>query len=92
MEFEWDDAKNNSNIAKHGISFEDASLVFHDPNSITQPDPDHSSEEFRFVTIGICNRHRVLVVAHTERGDRIRIISARKATLKERKSYGQGEN
>ena len=89
--FEWDDKKASQNIKKHGISFEEATTVFGDPFSITIYDPLHSKEEDRFVILGMSNKNRILVVVHTERNDRIRIISARKATKKERKQYESNE-
>ena len=89
--FEWDEKKANQNIKKHGISFEEAATVFGDPFSITIYDPLHSKDEDRFVILGMSNRNRVLVVVHTDRDDKIRIISARKATKKERKQYESNE-
>ena len=75
-------------MAKHGVSFEESSTVFGDPRSLTIPDPVHSKVEERFVTIGTSHRGKLLVVVvHTERGDNIRIISARVASRRERKSY-----
>lgn len=90
MEFEWDGDKAASNIAKHGVSFHDAAAVFGDPLSITYYDPDHSDDEDRYITIGHSADGQILIVSHTDRDDRIRIISARRATRKERKSYEQG--
>jgi hypothetical protein len=88
LDFEWDKTKAKSNIDKHGISFEETSTVFADTLSITIGDPGHSSiGEHRFVTIGMSKSGKILVVAHTERGDSIRIISAREATRKERNNY-----
>ena len=89
--FEWDEKKAKQNIKKHGISFEEAATVFGDPFSITIYDPLHSGDEDRFVILGISNKNRVLVVVHTDRDERIRIISARKATQKERKQYESNE-
>lgn len=85
--FEWDANKAASNERKHGVSFNEASTVFGDPLSITIADPDHSAEEARFVMIGASARQRLLVVVHTARGDRIRLISARAASGRERKEY-----
>jgi hypothetical protein len=90
MDFEWDDAKAERNYRKHGISFEEASTVFFDPLSVTGQDPDHSFAEHRLVTFGLSWSGRLLTVAHTERGDRLRIISAREATRAERKLYETG--
>ena len=87
IKFEWDPSKATKNLQKHKVSFEEAATVFGDPLSTTVPDPDHSAEEDRYITIGLSNRFRLLMVAHTERGDRIRIISARELTRKERKQY-----
>ncbi len=85
--FEWDPNKARSNLAKHGVSFDEASTAFRDALSITIGDPLHSEYEDRFVLIGASCRNRLLVVVHTERGDRIRIISARVATRQERIRY-----
>jgi uncharacterized protein len=90
VEFEWDQAKDALNRTNHGISFHDASSAFADPLSLTIPDPDHSEGEYRYVTLGYTSFGRLVVVSHTERGDRIRIISARSATASERASYESG--
>lgn len=87
MNFEWDPYKARRNRRKHRVSFQEAAAVFGDPLAITFSDPDHSTSERRFVTIGLSNADRVLIVAHTDRGDAVRIISARKATARERKYY-----
>jgi uncharacterized protein len=87
LTFEWDSRKVRTNLVKHGVSFEEASSVFGDPLSLTIPDPDHSITERRHVTIGKAFNHKLLVVVHTERGDNIRIISARRANRRERKCY-----
>lgn len=87
LTFEWDPPKARSNFAKHGVGFEEASTVFGDPLSLTIPDPEHSRMEERFVTMGIAFTGKLLVVVHTDRGDNIRIISARRANRRERKSY-----
>jgi uncharacterized DUF497 family protein len=87
MEFEWDSAKAEKNLAKHGVSFAEAATLFGDPLSLTYPDPDHSVREQRFITIGCSQDGRVLIVAHTDRAESIRIISARKATSRERRHY-----
>ena len=86
-EFEWDPDKAANNFAKHGVSFVEAATVFFDMLSVTIPDPLHSEEEDRFVITGFSNRQRILVVVHADRGDRIRIISARLASSSERKKY-----
>jgi len=87
LTFEWDANKARTNLAKHGIAFEEASTVFGDPPSLTIPDPVHSATEDRFVTIGSSHRGKLLVVVHTERDDNIRIISARIASRQERRVY-----
>ena len=89
--FEWDPIKARQNIGAHGISFDEASTAFRDPLSRTIDDPLHCEGEDRFVLIGHSIRGRLLVVIHTERGDRIRIISARLATSKERLKYEEDE-
>jgi len=88
--FEWDPDKARANAAKHGVDFPEAATVFADGLSVTIPDPDPSLGEQRFVTLGMTHRQRLLVVAHTEMGDRIRIISARRATRHEQRNYEQG--
>jgi hypothetical protein len=90
VDFEWDTAKAEQNLAKHGVSFEEATTALRDPLSATGPDPDHSLGEERFVTFGVSSRGRLLVVAHTGHEDIIRIISAREATRPERKIYEEG--
>ena len=90
MEFEWDPDKLNANLKKHGISFHEASTVFGDLLAITFNDPDHSIREDRFLTFGYSRMNRLLVIVHTERHGRIRIISARLATRLERKIYENG--
>ena len=91
LTFEWDPQKAESNIEKHGVSFEEASTVFRDPLSLTIDDPLHSTGEVRMIQIGISHKNRLLVVVHTERENNIRIISARKATKKERNNYESNE-
>jgi uncharacterized DUF497 family protein len=90
MEFDWDPNKATSNLRRHNVSFGEAATVFSDPLSTTVPDPDHSLAEDRFITVGLSHRGRLLMVAHTERGDRIRIISARELTRTERVQYEEG--
>jgi uncharacterized DUF497 family protein len=87
MRFVWDEKKAASNLIKHGLSFEQAGTVFGDPLSDTFPDADHSLEEQRFIIIGATESGRILVVAHTDDGELVRIISAREATREERESY-----
>jgi uncharacterized protein len=83
--FEWSPAKAYANWRKHGVAFREAMTVFADPMSRTVSDPDHSVEEHRYVTIGRASSRRLLVVIHTDRGDRIRIVSARAATRSEQR-------
>ena len=92
MEFEWDAVKAAVNIEKHGVSFAEAMTVFGDPLEVTIPDPDHSLEEFRFVSMGRSAAGRVLAVAYTEREGRIRVISARPAAPAERRGYESGQH
>lgn len=92
MKFSWDPRKAAANLKKHGVSFEEASTVFHDTLSITGSDPDHSGEEQRFVTFGNSSEDRLLVVAHTDEGETIRMISARLVTRQERRIYEEGES
>lgn len=87
MEFEWDPYKADSNLEKHRIPFDEAATAFGDPLSLTIADPDHSEDEERFVLLGQSFLGRLVVVVHTDRGERIRIISARIATRNERRSY-----
>ena len=87
IEFEWDAAKAKINLIKHGVAFKEAVTVLRDPLGITIFDPDHSDEEDRFITFGFSADGRVLMVAHTDRGERIRIISARELTRAEREAY-----
>lgn len=87
MEFEWDPQEATRNLRKHKVSFSEAAAAFGDPLSITIADPDHSIEERRYLTIGMSDRFRALIVAHTERDNRIRIISARPLTSDEREAY-----
>ena len=87
MKFVWDNNKALSNIRKHGVSFEEASNVLADFLSVTIPDPLHPDNEERLITIGQSERERLLVVVHTEQGDVIRLISARRATVRERKRH-----
>jgi len=87
VQFEWDPKKAKRNVKKHGVSFEEGVTVFYDPLSATFDDPDHSVGEHRYITIGLSSRDRLLVVAHAERGEILRIISARPATAYERKSH-----
>ena len=87
MEFEWDSDKAAENLKKHGVDFVEASTIFADPLEVTIPDPAHSEGEARFLSLGRSATDRVLVVAYTEREGRIRIIHARVAEPKERRTY-----
>ena len=90
VRFEWNARKAAANLRKHGVSFKEASSVFYDPLSATGADPDHSLGEMRFVTFGLSSSGRLLVVAHADRDDVIRIITAREATRTDRKLYEEG--
>lgn len=90
MEFEWDPKKATGNARKHGVTFEEAATVFGDPLAITFEDPDHSEGENRYITFGLSIEKRLLVVSHTERKDRTRIISARPMHREERVIYEEG--
>jgi uncharacterized DUF497 family protein len=87
VEFEWEPKKAAQNLRKHGVSFHEAASVFGDMLGTTVPDPDHSLDEERYLTIGMSERRRLVIVAHTARGERIRIISARTLTRTEREVY-----
>ncbi len=87
LEFEWDSYKASLNYKKHGVSFEEAKTIFDDPLFITLLDEEHSFDEERYITLGISHLNRLLLAAHTERNERIRLISARKATTPERRFY-----
>ena len=91
MRFEWADEKAASNLIKHDVSFDEAKTVFGDPLATTVADGAHSVDEQRWVTTGISQQHRVIVVWHTNRGAVIRIIGARQATSQERRIYESGE-
>jgi uncharacterized protein len=90
--FTWDPDKAAANLTKHGVDFREAATVFDDPLSTTFPDEGHSSGEHRFLTIGMSARGHLLVVAHTEEGETVRIISARPVTRRERKFYEEDES
>jgi len=87
MRFQWDPRKAKRNLRKHRVSFEEATTAFRDPLSATGEDPDHSLSENRFLTFGVSTKGRLLTVSHTQRGESIRITSARLATKQERKIY-----
>ena len=88
--FDWDPMKARLNLRKHGVSFAEAGSAFLDPLAVVLSDPDHSKEEESFVLLGMSDRRRLLVVVYTERGERIRLISAREANRQERRDYEQG--
>lgn len=92
LRFEWDPAKAKANQRKHKVTFKEAATVFRDPLSITFYDPDHSEGEDRFLTVGYSTWGRPLIMAHTERRERIRIISARELTRGERQAYEEESN
>jgi uncharacterized DUF497 family protein len=89
MNFEWESEKAAENLKRHGVSFEEAATAFGDPLSITIDDPDHSEAEDRFILLGMTFRGRLVVVVHTDRGENVRLISARIPTRRERQSYEQ---
>ena len=87
LSFEWDPRKAASNLAKHSVSFEEAATVFGDPMGRIQDDPRHSQEENRYVLLGVSETRRLLAVMFADRGEAVRIISARQATRRERRNY-----
>ena len=90
MEFEWDQIKAKTNLKKHGISFQEAATVFGDTLSLTFDDPDHSLNEQRFLTFGLSQTGKLLIVSYTERNESVRIISARLMTKREKNIYEEG--
>lgn len=92
MNFEWDPNKAENNRRKHGVSFGEASTVFNNELSVTVYDPSHSKSEDRYITVGWSDHHRLLMIAHADRNNRIRIISARELTPSERKAYEEENN
>ena len=90
LRFLWDPRKEAANERKHGVGFPEATTVFDDALSMTIPDPDHSVGQERFLLLGMSSQHRLLVVAHVEHRDAIRIISARRANGRERRDYEEG--
>lgn len=89
MQFEWDPDKDLQNQTKHGVSFDEASTVFGDSFALTIDNPDHSLDESRYLTTGYSSRQRLIIVAHTDREERVRIFSAREVTAAERRVYEQ---
>jgi uncharacterized protein len=90
MEFEWDNRKAKENVRKHDVTFQEAASIFGDPLAVTFEDPDHSSNEERYITFGLSLKQRLIIVSHTERRGRTRIISARPMDSRERKIYEDG--
>lgn len=90
MKFEWDENKAARNLSKHGVSFEEAKTVFDDPLYVDFYDPDHSEDEERYLIVGDSDQQRLLIVSYTERGNSIRLISARQVTQAEREAYEEG--
>nr|WP_242053684.1 BrnT family toxin [Nostoc sp. FACHB-888] len=90
IKFEWDENKAAINLLKHQVSFEEAKTVFDDPLYVDLYDPDHSDDEERYLIIGESNRGRLLIMLYTERGNSIRLISAREVTRSEREAYKEG--
>ena len=90
MQFDWDKNKAERNLSKHEVSFEEAQTVFDDPLYVDFYDPEHSEDEDRYLLVGQSNRGRLLIISYTERGNLIRLISAREVTKTERETYEQG--
>ena len=90
MEFEWDGNKAEANLSKHRVSFDEAKTVFDDPLYVDFYDPDYSDEENRYIIIGESQQRRLLIVSYTERNHKIRLISAREVTKREREDYEEG--
>ena len=90
-QFEWDASKAARNLQKHGVALEEAATVFGDPMFITVVDDEHSEDEERYITIGMSSQNRLLMIAHTDRGGRIRLISARRATRREEQFYAEAD-
>jgi uncharacterized DUF497 family protein len=90
MQFEWNKNKAVKNLSKHGVSFEEAKTVFDDPLYVDFYDPEHSEGEERYLIVGESDRGRLLIVSYTERGDAVRLISAREVTRTEREAYEEG--
>lgn len=91
LTFEWDEVKAIASFKKHKVSFEEGKTIFNDPCLYTFPDNEHSADEGRYINIGLSVHGRVLILIHTERRDKIRIISCRKATMRERRFYEKGD-
>ena len=91
LTFEWDEEKSKGNLRKHGVSFDEAKTVFNDPFAMTISDPEHSSQEDRYIDLGMSSQERMLMVWYTERGRNIRIIGSRTATRKQRREYEENQ-
>jgi hypothetical protein len=91
VECDWDPEKARKNLANHGVPFDEAATVFGDPLAVTIDDPDHSHDEQRFPTTGLSIRRRMIIIAHTDRQGRVRIVTAREVTMRERTQYESGE-
>ena len=90
LTFEWDEVKSKANLQKHKVSFEEGKTIFNDPFLSTFPDDKHFANEERYINIGLSGNGRILILTHTERQGKIRIISCRKATTSERRFYEEG--
>jgi uncharacterized DUF497 family protein len=90
LSFEWDESKEKANMRKHNVGFDEGKTIFNDPFLLTFPDMDNSDDEERYISIGLSDRDRILVLIHTDRQGTIRIISCRKATTRERRYYEEG--
>lgn len=90
LTFEWDESKSKTNLRKHSVGFDEGKTIFNDPFLLTFPDMDDSVDEERYISIGLSDRDRILVLIHTDRQGIIRIISCRKATVRERRYYEEG--
>lgn len=90
LTFEWDESKSKTNLRKHNVGFDEGKTIFNDPFLLTLPDMDDSVDEERYISIGLSDRDRILVLIHTDRQGIIRIISCRKATVRERRYYEKG--
>ncbi len=90
LTFEWDEAKARKNLKKHKVAFDEGKTIFGDPFLLTFSDVDSSETEMRYVSIGVSAKDRILLLIHTEKQSKIRIISCRKATARERKVYEEG--
>jgi uncharacterized DUF497 family protein len=90
MKIEWDPVKANLNLKRHGVSFKEAATAISDPMAVTGSDPDHSLYEERYITFGVSQKGRLLAVSHTDEGETLRIISARKASKGEIELYEEG--